>query len=345
MSKQLSADYLSSLCAELSLTLRAGIPLADGLTALTEDERDEGARAALTAVSGGLSNGSQASEAFSSVSVFPKYLTDMVAVGERTGCLEQVFSGLSAYYERRSEVAKTVRNAVFYPSILLFMMLFVVVILLTKVLPIFNDVYIQLGGSMSGFASALMRFGKSISSAWLWILGALCLLALAALVLSRIPSVRARCSAAVERAALGGRLAPLSAQTRFASVTAMSLASGLDFDGALELSQKTVAGLPLAGALGACRERISAGEPASAVLSEGGLLPARYAAMLSVGLRTGTADAVMADIARRSENDLADAVDRKLSRIEPAIVILLSLCVGAVLLSVMLPLMTIMSAV
>ena len=79
-------------------------------------------------------------------------MTDMIGIGEATGSLESVFDGLSDFYERREQISVSIRNAVFYPLVLFFMMLFVLTLILTKVMPIFSDVYTQLGGTMSGFA-------------------------------------------------------------------------------------------------------------------------------------------------------------------------------------------------
>lgn len=73
----------------------------------------------------------------------------MVQIGEETGTLDEVMSALSEHYEREDSIAKSIRNAVTYPMIMIGMMLVVILVLLVKVMPIFNQVFVQLGTEMT----------------------------------------------------------------------------------------------------------------------------------------------------------------------------------------------------
>ena len=95
--------------------------------------------------------------------LFPSYLVHMVQIGEETGTLDEVMSALSEHYEREDSIAKSIRNAVTYPMIMIGMMLVVILVLLVKVMPIFNQVFVQLGTEMAGFSGALMHIGNAIS--------------------------------------------------------------------------------------------------------------------------------------------------------------------------------------
>ena len=72
-------------------------------------------------------------------------------------------SALSEHYDREDSIAKSIRNAVTYPMIMIGMMLVVILVLLVKVMPIFNQVFVQLGTEMTGFSGALMHIGNAIS--------------------------------------------------------------------------------------------------------------------------------------------------------------------------------------
>ena len=87
----------------------------------------------------------------------------MVQIGEETGTLDEVMSALGEHYEREDSIAKSIRNAVTYPMIMIGMMLVVILVLLVKVMPIFNQVFVQLGTEMTGFSGALMQIGNAIS--------------------------------------------------------------------------------------------------------------------------------------------------------------------------------------
>jgi len=325
--------------------LHAGIGIADGVGLLAEDESDPAAKKALLSVAAALAAQNRAKDAFAAAGAYPKYMIDMIGVGEKTGSLESVFSGLADFYERREQISVSMRNAVFYPSILFFMILFVAVILLTKVMPIFNDVYTQLGGTMSGFALALTNFGESISGAWLWILGVLAAIALAVLILLRVPSVRQRFGESFENLAFSSGLNRAVSRARFASVMAMGLAAGLDFDSSLELSESVTTDKKMLSKISDCREKIQNGEATGRAVSDAGILTNVQSQMLTIGLRTGSADSVMRELAGRTSSELAELTDIKLSKIEPTLVIIMSALVGAILIAVMLPLMSIMSTI
>ena len=99
----------------------------------------------------------------------------MVEIGQKTGHLEDVFRSLAGYYERLEQLQKSIRNAVVYPSVLLVMMLFVVLVLLIKVLPIFQEVFQQLGAELSPVAQALMQLGQFLGRYGLVVLAVLVL--------------------------------------------------------------------------------------------------------------------------------------------------------------------------
>ena len=99
----------------------------------------------------------------------------MVEIGQKTGHLEDVFRSLAGSYERLEQLQKSIRNAVVYPSVLLVMMLFVVLVLLIKVLPIFQEVFQQLGAELSPVAQALMQLGQFLGRYGLVVLAVLVL--------------------------------------------------------------------------------------------------------------------------------------------------------------------------
>ena len=90
-------------------------------------------------------------------------MTRMVRIGEETGTLDDVMAALGDHYAREDTIARTIRSAVTYPMIIISMMIVVILVLIIKVMPIFNQVFIQLGSEMSGFSRVLMDLGNTIN--------------------------------------------------------------------------------------------------------------------------------------------------------------------------------------
>ena len=161
----LSNDYLSAFCLQISLLLHAGISIGDGLHMLSEDEEDPAAKKILQSMSEQVDNGLQISEVMEQSECFPDYVVYMTRTGEETGRTEEAFKALSDYYEEQRQLSERIRSALLYPVILLILMLLIIGVLLIRVLPIFNTVYNQLGGSMTGIAAGLLKLGDVLRAA------------------------------------------------------------------------------------------------------------------------------------------------------------------------------------
>ncbi|MEG0108088.1 MAG: type II secretion system F family protein, partial [Lachnospiraceae bacterium] len=95
--------------------------------------------------------------------VFPNYLIHMVDIGEQSGKLDEVFFSLSEHYDREAGIASAIKNAVTYPFIMIAMMMLVILVLITKVLPIFAQVFQQLGREMTGVSKGILNMGSLLN--------------------------------------------------------------------------------------------------------------------------------------------------------------------------------------
>jgi type IV pilus assembly protein PilC len=277
---------------------------------------------------------------------FPTYAVGLTAVGERTGRLEDALDALSRYYEARESQEQRLRSALTYPTILLLIMLVVIVVLLSQVLPVFNDVYASLGGQLTGVAGGLLVLGRWLDG----VMPVLCGLLALAVVLLAVYSVSAAFRGWVQslwRTSRGDRgVSRKLNDAHTAQALAMGLRSGLSPEEALELAAQLLKDTPTAAQRCAqCQVKIEDGQGLAEALGESGVLPASACRLLSMGLRGGTGDAVMEEIARRLADEADLALESKTAKIEPALVLITSLMVGIILLSVMLPLMHIMTAI
>ena len=341
MKRLISNDDIASLCLELALLLHAGVSTGDALSLLAE-EGDR--RGMLKAMAEQVDSGETLSAALRESGAFPTYVCGLVEVGERTGRTEEALSALSRYYEDRVRLARRVRSALLYPAVMLALMLVVIGVLLVRVLPIFDDVYASLGGRLTGVAAGLLTLGR-------WLEGAMpvlfLILAAAAVLVglfAALPSFRGALASAWQKSHGDKGVSRKLNNARLAQALAMGMASGLPVEEAVGLA----AGLMEGGAkerCQSCQTRLEDGESLGDALKNSGLLPARQSRLLELGQRSGAGDASMEKIARDLSEEGEAALDALVSRVEPALVLVCSVLVGLILLSVMLPLMHIMSAI
>ncbi len=346
MKKTLSRDAVAGLCLELSLLYHAGVTAGDALTLLAEGAEGE-EKALLAAMARRVDDGATLSAAMEESGGFPGYAVGLVAVGEQSGRAEEALAALADYYERRGRMERQLRNALLYPALLLGLMLVVIGVLLIKVLPIFNDVYATLGGRLTGVAGGLLTLGRWLDGLLHFALALLALAAAGLVAYAVSPAVRSKISR------LGGEhrgekgLSAMLASARVAQAMSMALASGMNAAQAVELAGKLVGeDAPAARRrCGDCQERLENGERLGAAMGGCGLLPPAQCRLLDTAERSGQVDAMMAHIAQRQAEEADEALERRASRVEPALVLAASALVGVILLSVMLPLMHIMSAI
>lgn len=343
--KELTSQYLSEFCGELALLVRSGVSAADALALMRDDDGDKASRTLLAQLSGLLEAAPLLSDALTASGRFPEYFIGSIRLAEHTGRLDETLSALSTYYERRAWFGDNLRKAVAYPLLLIALMAAVVVILVTKVLPIFSEVFAQTGAEMSATATTLMRFGGWLSSVSAFLLAILVILTVLAFLIYYVPSLRRFAAGRYLRRHNGKGLVKRMAQSQFALAMSMAISSGLGPEEAVNLAgkacEKAYGMQPRADA---CRKYLAAGENLENSLLRADILSRRDSRLLGLGAKTGSADEVMSQIAERGGNEVIGELDDRLRRVEPTLVIILSVLVGLILFSVMLPLMGIMSS-
>lgn len=343
---ELSNLEIADLCRELALLLHSGVGLGDGLTLLTEKEEDWSRRALLSQVACFVEEGTSLATVFDRTGSFPPHVTGLLQVGERTGRTEETLNALSSYYEEKARMEHQVRTALTYPAILLLLMMVVIIVLLSQVLPVFNEIYASLGGRLTGVAGGLLRLGRMLDSAMpvLCVVLAVILTVLAAFSLHR--GFRGRVLS-FWRDRWGDRgIGKKMNDARFAQALSMSFSSGLPLEEAVDMAARLLKDVPAAvKRCNVCRKRLEQGEGLSNALGETGFLTASACRLLTLGMRSGNGDSVMEEIARRMSEDVQAAIESKVAKVEPTLVLVTSVLVGAILLSVMLPLMNIMTAI
>jgi type IV pilus assembly protein PilC len=276
----------------------------------------------------------------------------MTAAGEKTGRLSETLEAMSAHYDRKVRIAASVRNAVLYPAVLLVMMTAVVLILIVRVLPIFNEVFGRLGSQMSPLAVKLMRFGEWLFStpSVIIVTAVIALTVLLLVLVLKIPGVKfcvnTRLIIPIKHTLGGyGILGDISS-SRFICAMALAITSGLDIQEAVKMSASVSGGAKSVDKKHIkCSEMLCSGSTLSEAMLQSGILSVRDSRILSVGCRSGMTDKAMAEIAGRSERDVQETISRMVGMIEPALVIIASVVVGIILLSVMLPLVNIMNSI
>ena len=345
--KLVSAKELSIFSRQMSVLFVSDITLLEGMLLMSEQSVNKTLKTALKEMFAHMDvGGFTFAEAMGMYPhVFGTYMVHMAAIGENSGALDDVFAGMADYFEKEHEIRKKLRTAVTYPLILTLMMSAIVVLLIVEILPMFGELLGNMGGEMPAVTMALLAFSDFVSTYVLWI-G----LVIAAIVFASIQYAGTEKGAfAWDRkqmtAPLLRRVNALVATGRFARSMSLLLKSGVQLIFALEYTVPLLNNRYLTEKFDKVIEDVKNGTPLSEALKSVGIFSALFMQMVVIGERSGHLDRMLARSSKFFDEEVYDAVERITVMIEPILIIILSVIVGIILLSVMLPMITIMNAI
>ena len=343
----MSSEELSSFCDQVALMLSSGMTLRDGIEMLAEDEmKDKSLKNRpytnlykIVDETGSLYVALKENE-----EDWPSYMVEMVDIGEQTGRLEDIMVSLSTYYQREGRIRSAATSAITYPLVLGVMLVVIIGILLWRVLPIFRRVLASLGVGASSSGSVLMQIGTWVGWGVLILIG---LVVVAAIVIAILMKTKAREGVLKFLKNLFPpvrRLTEKLSASRVAGILSLMLSSGFPMENALEMAPAALADQESIEKVGQIRQDMIAGDTFSDALSKSGLFADFHNRMLKVGAASGHEPQVMGKIAEIYEQQVEDGLDHLISIVEPTLVALLCVVIGAILLSVMLPMAGVLSA-
>ena len=343
--KKLSNYEVSSFCRQMALLIKAGISPAEGISILIQDSHDQSAIKLLDQISQILMSGEKFHIALEMSGVFPDYLIHMVTIGEESGTLDTVMESLAEYYEREEAIQSSIKSAVSYPLIMVFMMLVVVLVLIIKVLPIFEQVFAQLGTNMSGFSQSLLNMGNVLNRYSFVMIILLAVLVCLFVFFSVTTRGKEMFKKLLNKFRGTRKLIQELESARFASGMVLTLSSGMDTYEGLSLVNKIVETDEMKKKIEDCRKLLIEGDSFPEALEKANIFSSFYSQMISVGFKAGSMDTAMKQIAKRFEAETERKIYSLISVLEPTLVIVLSIIVGIILLSVILPLMGVMTTI
>lgn len=343
--KRSNIKETAMFCEQLAMILKAGISLSDGIRAIAEETEVPQSKALLKKMADQLDEQYRFSDALKEAQIYDDYMINMVAIGEQSGYLDNVMDQLAVYYHRIDDTKDKVKDAITYPSILICMMLAVIAVLVIKVLPLFQQVLNNLGADLSPFALALMATGTFLAQYGIVVLSIIAVLILFLFIKIKKGNANRSVMSLLSSFFLTRRLGQDMSVAQFSYAMSLLLNSGYDTDQALELLPKMLDDEKLNQKIEYIRSQIQQGKSFNEALIESHIFKGMYNRILTIGFKAGKAEETMAEIAQQYEDEVDSSINRFLNVIEPSLVAVLSIIIGIILLSVMLPLMSIMSSI
>jgi len=340
-SNPFNAKNLSIFCSQMAMYTKAGIYYETGMENLIKNGNDAQINSILQNVIENLKNDDKLTTALEKTGRFPIYMINILKVANDTGSLEESFNSLSKYYERESEIIDTVKAAIIYPALLILMLLSVFLFLAIKVLPIFESALKNLGSEFTGLSKHILNFGYFISNNY--IIFIIFVIVVFSIILYFTKTEKGK-KIFVYKLWQSKLFEELSKST-IASSLATCIKSGLSIEYSLKLSTDAIFNKKIKGKAEECLEYLNNDQDFSEAISSSSLFTGLSNDIILTGIKTGSPDEAL-DFASSIFNDnFENKLQRKISLIEPISITILSILIGSVLISVMFPLINIISTI
>ncbi len=342
--KGVPSKSLAVFTRQFSVMIDAGLPLVQCLDILGRQEPHKGFSATILRTRADVESGASLADAMRKhPRTFDDLFTNMVAAGEAGGILDTILKRLAVYIEKAVKLKGQVKSAMIYPIAVLSIAAIVVTVIMWKVIPVFAELFHGLDAELPMPTRIVIAISNLIVG-WLWLF--------VLIMIGVFFALRAYYSTYRGRRVMDGILLKMPvlgiimrkiAVARFCRTLSTLLSSGVPILDGLDITARTAGNAIVEDALKDVRKGIERGETVSAPLAATKVFPSMVTQMINVGETTGALDAMLAKIADFYEDEVDTAVAGLMTLLEPIMISILGVVVGGIVISMYLPLFSLIS--
>lgn len=335
---------LSVFCRQFSSIIKAGVNVINALSMMSEQTENKKLKAAIKNVQSNVEKGETLSSAMRSEGdIFPSLLVSMVAAGEASGSLETAIERMAIQFEKDAKISGMVKKAMIYPIILIVVMIGVVIAMMMFVIPNFMDMFEGLDAEMPFMTVMVINMSNFILDKW-WLL----ILIVVGIVFAyksyyKTDAGRHMIDRIKIKIPVFGVLAVKTACARFSRIMSTLLSAGMPMISAIEIAAGTMDNVLFRDALQKVRSGVALGMGFSQQIGVTRLFPAMLVHMVGIGEETGNIEDMLTNVANYYDEEVELATQSVTALMEPMIIIVMAVVVGALVLAIYQPMITLYS--
>ena len=346
VSSKVKFNEVITFFRQFSVMLKAGIPLGECLNILHKQKFSIPFRNILQTVYLDVESGVLLSDAFAKhPKVFPKFFVSMVAIGEVSGSLDRVMSNMADYYENDRKTRKKASSALVYPMLLVCMIFAVIIFLCLFVLPKFEETINQLGGEVPTITKIVMGASEFVQNYIFIIIPGAAMVGLLLFLFFKTKTGKYVKDVLMLKLPLISTIQRNLITSRFARAFIILLGSGMNMIDILENLQKMLGNEVFTRKFDYTVEEVKRGRRIASSIEATGLFPPMLTQMINVGEKSGNIEEVLESAGSFFDEQVEGSIAKAVAAIEPICIVLLGAVVLLVVLSVLVPMMSMMSAV
>jgi len=335
---------LAIFTRQFSVMIDAGLPLVQCLEALAQQQENKVFAGVLQAVRTEVEGGSTLAYAMSQhPKVFDSLYTNMIAAGEAGGILDTILQRLSSYIEKAVKLKRAVQSAMVYPVAVMTIAVGVIILILWKVVPIFINLFASLDAGLPLPTRIVIALSNFVGRYIIFMVPAAVALGYGFRRYYQTPAGRMTVDRLMLKVPVLGSVLRKIAVARFSRTLSTLITSGVPILEGLAITARTAGNAVIEKAIMDTRTSIEQGKTIAEPLRESGVFPTMVIQMVAVGEQTGALDNMLTKVAEFFEDEVDAAVADLLTAIEPIMILVLGVIVGGIVISMYLPLFSLIS--
>jgi type IV pilus assembly protein PilC len=332
---------------QFATMIDAGLPLVQCLEILSDQQENKKFQEILRQVKADVEQGSTFADALGKhPKPFDDLYVNLVQAGEIGGILDTILNRLAVYLEKADALRRKVKGAMVYPVTVLVVAIGVLVLLLVKVIPVFEKMFQDFGGELPGPTQIVVNLSHFMQNNIAYFLMAMAITVVAfQQARARSPKFRYQSDRAFLKMPIFGSLLKRVAVARFSRTLGTMISSGVPILDALDIVARTAGNKVIEEGLVKTRSAISEGKTIAEPLEETGIFPSMVVQMINVGEQTGAMDQMLSKIADFYDDEVDMAVEALTSLLEPLMMVFLGGSIGSILIAMYLPIFKIAEAI
>jgi type IV pilus assembly protein PilC len=328
---------------QLSVLIDAELPLIQSLSILEEQQKNKYFRNVIRTIKEDVEAGSTLNQAKRKhPKVFDDLYCNLVASGEQSGSLDVMLRRLAEYIEKIVRLRSQVKQAMIYPVAIIIFAITVAIFLLWKVIPIFATIFIELGADLPWLTAMVIAASNFVQKNIVFVVLGLIGFVILARYYRSTPSGRWTTDRLILKIPLFGKLMYKVAMTRVTRTLATLISGGVPMLEALKICASTAGNVLLEKQILDARRLVSEGKTLNDAFKASGQFPLMMLQMINVGEATGTLDEMLSKLANFYDEEVETSVAALLSVLEPIMLIFVGGIVGGLVISMYLPIFTLM---
>lgn len=322
---------LMNFTRQLSVFVKAGIPITEALTTIGDETTDIALRRAIGEMVDDLRNGGLFSAAAAQhPTVFPNYYIGILQAAELTGRLDESLDSLASFIAREMETRSKVIGALAYPGVVMILALFTVMVLAGYVLPQFKPLFEELDAELPLPTRIMLFFARFFGDLWyVTVIGFLMFVGTIAF-LTMHPTGKELWQRFSLKIPIIGGIIEYAILERFCSVLSTMLQAGVAVPAAMQTTTEAVANIVYREQLDIARQQMLEGSGFTQPLIETELFPGAARQMFKVGEETGTLDQQLEVAAEYFNRELEFRIKTFTTMFEPIMILFVGVVVGFV---------------